>query len=289
MLKYHTLLQYVVNAQSCVLAHWDGNLSEHHPAIKELRRSWALLEVILALEDMSKKEIKMLVSEIQNKAAFHDSSHGRSLSVNQRAAKKALARERLREEQRVAERKVLARKNEIHEKMMKLELDEQLAVDRGSKYWHKLLTETLELERKDTAWDVKLTADEHRKIEKKEWFREMWQLAYNHENPQEEIDLRHPKQGQVVVMEGERRPATFNMLTNQGIGVYRKHRSRKYSNPRMRYRHKYHDMVIRERGSKPKMRSQGQTQYSGEATGVNPKARHSSTLDFAKAGVNKLH
>ena len=70
------------------------------------------------------------------------------------------------------------------------------------------------------------------------------------------------------------------MLTNTA-GVLRRYRSRRQSNPRLRYRHRFHDLIVRSRGASAANRpgrAEPDGGYAGERSGINPGAVHSDRL-----------
>ena len=177
---------------------------------------------------------------------------------------------------------------ELEEKMKLLNMveDDALALKYGHKWWFKKYAGAKALEAA-AARGEKMNEEQLYKISRMQYLYSMWRRAYRLTFPEIRGDPRRPTGGDTVIMEGGRRPAPLEILTNVR-GTRRTRRSRKDSNPRVRLRHRFHDLVVRTRGSQPAMRSEGSVPggYRGEPTGINPKASRSLAMGWTKMQHN---
>ena len=169
-------------------------------------------------------------------------------------------------------------------KMLHMVEDDEVALKYGHKWWYQKYAAALRLE-EDAANGKTLNEEQLNKIERKGYMHAMWRRAYRLTFPEIRGDPRKPTGGDTVIMEGGRRPVPLEILLNVR-GTMRKHRSRKDSNPRIRLRHRYHDLLVRSRGSVRTMRTGDRASYSGEASGINPKAKHGKDMAWNKMQKN---
>ena len=185
-------------------------------------------------------------------------------------------------EKRVEEAMAAEEERELDHKMKLLHMveDDALALRYGHKWWYQKFAAAARLE-SDAANGKRLNEEQLNKVQRKPYLHAMWRRAYRLTFPEIRGDPRRPAGGDTVIMEGGRRPAPLEILLNVR-GTRRKHRSRKDSNPRLRLRHRYHDLVVRSRGSVRKVRSGDTSGYSGEASGINPRAKHGTHMSWSK-------
>lgn len=170
-------------------------------------------------------------------------------------------------------------------KLMSMTEDDDLALKYGHKWWYQKYAAANKLHEK-AAYGDKMNEEQLHKIERRGYMYAMWQRAYKLTFPQVLGDARKPTGGDTVIMEGGRRPVPLEILTNVK-GTRRTKRSRRDSNPRVRLRHRFHDLITRSRGSVPKMRTDGGgSSYQGEPSGINPKAKHGLDLAWTKQQQN---
>eukprot|EP00802_Teleaulax_amphioxeia_P002173 Tamp_02175.p1 GENE.Tamp_02175~~Tamp_02175.p1 ORF type:complete len:738 (+),score=178.03 Tamp_02175:1792-4005(+) len=208
----------------------------------------------------------------------------------QKHREKRLVRERAKVEaqeaaHRAAEAKVEAKEEKALEEKMKLlhmVEDDALALKYGHKWWYQKYAAANALAEKSARGD-RLTQEQLHKVGRTDYLHAMWRRAYRLTFPEIRGDPRKPTGGYTVIMEGGRRPAPLEMLTNVK-GTRRTRRNRRYSNPRLRLRHRFHDLIVRSRGSTRTMRAEGKG-YLGEASGINPRAKHG--LDFTWNAMQK--
>lgn len=154
--------------------------------------------------------------------------------------------------------------------------DADAAAYKGYEYWNSMYLKAEKLEDQMVRGVHKPDDMQLKKISRKAYFRAMYFLAYQRVFPPAVGDHRKPSGGASIILEGGRKPAPYEILTNTGdvIRQNQKRRNRRYSNPRMRLRHRYHDYLKSQRGAQRYMQ-EAPMEYAGEKSGVNPNAKHS--------------
>lgn len=112
--------------------------------------------------------------------------------------------------------------------------DADAASWKGFKHWDELYQKALRLEEKEKRGYTEPDEEQQRAISRKNYYRAMYMLAYQRVYPPAVGEHRRPSGGAMIVLEGGRKPASYEILTNTGdvIRQLQKRRSRRYSNPR---------------------------------------------------------
>lgn len=270
--KYRAVLDYAVRLQTSALLRLEGSDVSKSDVL--LQGAWIALHAIRALERESADEVRELLAAVaEGPARARPKLTGEAAYQVYRIGEVKRRRQaKFRDQNAAIAAGEKAREKDLMARMIR---DPALALAKGHVEWNKRYWGALKLRRASNSRE--LTPDETRKVGCIDFYRDMWSSAHEQQFPREAADPRKPAAGYTVILDGERRPAGYEILTNTG-GVIKKYRSRKYSTPHLRMRHKFHDMVMRSRGAERAVRPEATGGYKGESSGINPRASHSDKM-----------
>ncbi|EKX35600.1 hypothetical protein GUITHDRAFT_118200 [Guillardia theta CCMP2712] len=260
-MKYSALTKFVENIQGYVIMKMEGSKDsgESRKFLENLNLLWSELKI------GSNRAKRVKIKKKPSTPAVKSTSQDR----------------------RMDEIDIKLQKEERFEEALESkDLDPTVALDKGSQFWRRKLKEAKQLHMIVREDKRELNTDEQYKAERLEYFQQMSEIAKAAEMKRSGEDQHQRIEG-TVLLEGGRRPASYGMLTNT-VGVKRRYRNRRDSNPRLRLRHKYHNLIIRARGKTRKVRTEKEHGYVGEETGINPKAKHSVNLKWDAKAIRKI-